>query len=139
MRVVVAGSRHNENGGAVFSALNKIHASTPITAVIEGGQRKKDGRGMIVGGVDFWAFCWAKQRGIPVTTVPAEWDDLSEPRVIGYRHGKEINLLAGPRRNRAMCREYGAAAAIIFKGGKGTENCRQNAISAGLQIIEVDV
>jgi hypothetical protein len=80
----------------LFTTLDRIHAETPIDAVIEGCAPGADALGGI----------WAALRGIPVEEFPADWD----------KDGSS----AGPIRNRRQFKEGKPDRAAAFEGGAGT-------------------
>lgn len=88
MRVIIAGSRHINLPDVLSQAI--IASEFKITEVVCGG----------CSGVDTMGACWADQNGIPVKTMPANWNF----------YGKS----AGPRRNRDMA-QY--AATDVSNGG----------------------
>lgn len=107
MKIIVCGGRDFLDRAVVFFGLDMVHEWIgPITHVIEGGQRTKHKR-MTVGGADFWGNRWADERGIPCTTVNADWS-----RWKGQ---------AGHIRNAAMLR-LKPLAVVGFPGGPGTAN-----------------
>lgn len=115
MRVIVCGGRNLESRKAVFRALDRFHAATPITYVIHGAG----------GETDFAAGEWAKQRGVPCTAYPADWK----------QHGKP----AGPIRNRQMLAEGKPETVIAFPGGRGTDDMCRAARARGVPVIELGV
>ncbi len=139
MRVVISGGRDFTDRDVIFAWLDRFHAETPITAVIEGGQRKWDKKERRhIGGIDFFAHEWAKARGIEVITVEANWNDLSQGgQQRWYSNGRKIDLSAGPRRNAKMAREFGATKLLAFPGGRGTGSMIWEAKLAGLDILEI--
>ena len=78
MRVLVCGGRDYTDRGAVFAALDELHAREPIALLIHGAARGADS----LGGE------WAAARGVPVQAFPADWK----------KHGRA----AGPKRNQQM-------------------------------------
>ena len=121
MRAIVTGGRFWTDGRAVFEALDAI--TPPITFVIEGGQRTRDRRtGKYIGGVDYWAWAWAKERGIEIRTEYAAW------RTFGRG--------AGSIRNKSML-DMIPDAVVAFPGGPGTANMVKQAREARVRVIEV--
>lgn len=59
-----------------------------ITEVVSGCQKTKDGRGRVIGGVDYFGEQWARRYKIPVKEFPAQWH--------------RFNKRAGPIRNKEM-------------------------------------
>lgn len=101
---VIAGGRKYQLTDRDEAFLDKL----PISEVVCGGAT----------GADMGGYRWAKKRGIPVKMFQADWG----------RHGKS----AGPIRNREMARY--AKMAVLFPGGRGTENMRKEALDAGITV-----
>jgi predicted Rossmann-fold nucleotide-binding protein len=104
MKVIIAGGRDYTLKKKDYDKLREI----PITEVVSGGARGADQDGET----------YAVNSGIPYTRFRADW----------HKHGKS----AGPIRNRQMA-EY-ADAVVLFPGGKGTLNMKEQAERLGLQI-----
>lgn len=108
-RVLVCGGRDFTDRDLLFSEMDRHNADWgPFEVVIEGGQRTKDKSGKIVGGADFWANCWASERGLDCKTFQADWN----------AHGRA----AGPIRNQQMIDEGEPDLIIAFPGGRGTHD-----------------
>lgn len=112
MRAIVCGSRNATDLGFVFRSLDHIDSIRRIECIIEGGQRKRKD-GAIIGGIDYFAFFWAIDRGRRVETYAAEW--YPKGRMFGYDRS------AGPRRNRLMLTKS-PDVLIAFPGGPGTKD-----------------
>lgn len=97
---------------ALRAFLDGVHGTWPITLLIHGGAH----------GADTLAGEWARDNGIPVQVVPAEWDT----------HGKA----AGPIRNRAML-ALSPDAVIAAPGGRGTADMVKQARRAGVPVHEM--
>lgn len=138
MKVIVCGGRNFTDGPSLFAAMDVIHARTPITAVIEGGQRRWLNR-VLVGGADYWAGKWALARRIECVTVAADWDDLTHPyaRIKTDKFGHRYDAAAGARRNAKMLTKQ-PDAVIAFKGGPGTLDMMTKAAFARIQIIDIE-
>jgi hypothetical protein len=78
MRVLVCGDRKWQDWDYLREILNKFHAKTPITCIIEGE----------ASGADIMARQWAEAKGIKVRKFKARWD--------------EFGRFAGPKRNQEM-------------------------------------
>lgn len=116
MRVIVCGGRDYNDTKAIFTALDKLHAQTPIEAVIHGN----------ASGADRIGGAWDENRGVGNWPVPAQW----------AKFGKS----AGPRRNQNML-GMGADAVVAFPGGRGTADMIRRAEKSGVKVIsgaEVD-
>lgn len=112
MKVVVTGSRDATDRDFVFQHLDVWDGRIgPIHTVVHGAAR----------GVDTLAQSWAVARGRQQVPYPADWST-----------GKG----AGPARNREMLKEM-PDFVIAFDGGKGTENCVDQARRLGLRVIEI--
>lgn len=82
----------------------------PISEVISGGARGADAEGEM----------WAKDRGIPLKVMPADWDGQGRS--------------AGALRNIEMAKV--AKAAVLFPGGKGTAHMLKTAHEYGLNVYD---
>lgn len=96
----------------LFTTLDRIHAETPVTAVIEGCAPGAD----TLGGI------WAASRGIPVQEFPADWD----------RDGSS----AGPKRNRHQFKHGAPDRGAAFDGGNGTQDMIRVMRQGGKIIVE---
>ncbi|MEE9481889.1 hypothetical protein [Methylobacterium ajmalii] len=119
MRVIICGGRDFLDGEVAFAAFDRMDLLHCIEGVIEGGQRTRDRRGRIIGGGDWWGHQWALARGIPCTTVEAEWQ----------RWGRAA---AGRIRNGAMLRVWPIGLVIALPGGPGTLDMIDQAERAGV-------
>ena len=111
MRVIVAGGRDFIATDYDWSLLRVCLIRMQATEVVSGCARGADTFGERV----------ALRMGIPVTQFPADWST----------HGKKAGII----RNKEMA-EY-ADAVVLFPGGKGTANMRQQAITHGLKILDL--
>lgn len=108
MHVIIAGSRGLTNRRLISHA---IHASGfPISSVISGAAR----------GVDQLGERWAKEHGIPVLRMPAEW--------------KTYGRSAGYRRNEDMASLGDALIAIWDGKSHGTRHMIETARKRGLRV-----
>lgn len=139
MKALICGGRNFTDGTFLFAEMDRIHADTPISLVIEGGQRKwSKARRCYIGGADYWGKQWALARGIPVRTVKAYWDDLTHPGAVikTASNGKKYDAMAGMRRNTAML-DFEPGLVVAFEGGSGTADMCAKARKAGVRVIEV--
>lgn len=114
----MTGGRDNPDRAATFSALDRIHAKTPITMVIHGACMK---RGSIeLCGADRWAEEWARTREIEYRGMPARW------RLEGRG--------AGPRRNGRMAALKGVQGVLAMQGNDGTADMIEQARAAGIPV-----
>lgn len=100
MKILVCGGRDFGAKFIMFPALDKLHAQTPITCLVEGGAK----------GADAAAKEWARANNIPVVTVKADWN----------KHGKG----AGPIRNQKMLDSHPDIELVVTfsTGGPGTRD-----------------
>lgn len=98
--VIVCGGRGYADVNHVYTELDRYHAENKITLLVEGGAN----------GADSLAREWAKLRGVPLKTVPAQWG----------LHGRQ----AGAQRNAQMLQSK-PVVVLAFPGGKGTLNMTQ--------------
>lgn len=108
MKVLIAGSRTVTQRPRVFRVLDRLHDEYQFTEVISGGAR----------GADRLAAQWARERGLPLIEVHADWE----------RHGRS----AGYRRNTEML-ERGPQLVVAFvdrpwRESKGTAHTIRGAI-----------
>lgn len=110
MRVIVCGGRDFDNVAFVWTCLDRLHAETPITALMQGGAR----------GVDSLARDWARTKPeIQRFVCKADWE----------KHGRE----AGPIRNARML-EWKPDLVVAFPGGRGTADMVRQAKAAGVPV-----
>lgn len=113
MRVLVCGGRNFTDATAVYEALDRIHARTRITCIIEGGAT----------GADYLASRWSAVRDI---------DDHARYCADWALHGKG----AGPIRNQKMIDEGKPNLVVAFPGDRGTADMVQRAKAAGIPVTE---
>lgn len=140
MIVIVCGGRTFTDEKGLYREMDKIHAETPITLVVEGGQRTRK-RGQPTGGADYWAFMWASSRNVAVVREDADWNNLDVPDAQPIRRddGTFYNKNAGRQRNQRMIDKYNPAAVIALPGGNGTANMKHLARAAGIKVIEIKI
>ena len=115
MRVIVCGGRDYRNIAFVWMTLDKLHAATPFTALMQGGQT----------GVDTFAKEWAR-------TIP----ELKDARFVCKAEWTKYGPAAGPIRNKKML-DWKPDCVIAFAGGPGTNNMIRQARSRGIRVIDV--
>jgi hypothetical protein len=108
MRVIVAGSRGFTDVARLFVNLDHFHARWPITAIISG----------TASGADTLGEQWAKNRGVPVVRMPADWNT----------HGKS----AGYKRNEQMAEVADYLLAFWDGKSRGTKHMIDIAARRGL-------
>lgn len=109
MKILVCGGRAYQDGKKVAEVLDKID----VTHIIEGGAR----------GADNLARQWALNKGILITTHPAQW--------------KHYGKSAGARRNLEMLQEK-PDLVVAFPGGRGTAHMISIARQAGVGVRMID-
>src|SRR4051812_13644503 len=107
IRIIVCGGRGYRDRGAVFRALDRLHAERGIDFLIQGA----------ADGADYLAWQWADERGVACGSYPARWDV----------HGKR----AGGLCNQAMIEEGKPDGVVAFPGGRGTGDMVRRAEAAG--------
>lgn len=107
MKVLVTGGRDYSDSSRVSKTLGELE----ITALCNGGAR----------GADTLCRMYAQAVGIPVTTMPADWNT----------HGRA----AGHIRNQAMLIEFAPDVLVAFPGGVGTKDMVRRAIKAGVRVL----
>jgi glycerophosphoryl diester phosphodiesterase len=124
MKVIIAGSRSLTDPALIDRAMKE--SGFEPTEVVSGTAR----------GADALGEAWARARGIPVKTFPADWGRLDHPgAVIRYRRdGSAYDATAGYRRNTAMA-EYADALVAVWDGkSPGTRHIIQEAKRLGLKV-----
>jgi hypothetical protein len=113
VRLLVTGGRTYWDEEELYRILDEIAEDYPISVVIHGD----------AAGADTLAGSWAKDRGIPIIAVPADWQRL------GRR--------AGPIRNRIMLEQCSPDLVVAFPGGRGTYDMVKIAKKVGIEVIEI--
>jgi hypothetical protein len=109
-RVLVCGGRDYDDSIHVCDVLGKLHETSPISLVIEGGAR----------GADAYARAWAESMKVEHVTEHADWE----------ANGRA----AGPIRNQTMIEEYSPDLVIAFPGGRGTADMVTRARAHGIRV-----
>lgn len=109
VEVIVTGGRDYDDLIMVQDVLGQFN----ISLLIQGG----------ASGADELALWYAKDNNIEHKTYKADWN----------KHGKA----AGPFRNSEMLVSHPNAIVIAFPGGRGTENCVNQAISLNRLVFKV--
>lgn len=125
-RVIVCGGRDFEYAFWLTETLDEFHAKTPISLVIEGGQRTyamEKGKRVCVGGADYFASVWAMARRVETVRLDARWSELG-PK-------------AGPARNQEMIDRFKPEIVFAFPGGAGTADMVRRARAAGIEVREM--
>lgn len=113
MKVIIAGSRDGVKKEGVMTILEK--SPFKITEVVCGEAR----------GVDQFGKEWGEEKGIKVTSFPADWD----------RYGKR----AGYLRNEEMAKYADVLIAVWDGKSKGTKHMIDLAIEHGLHLLLINV
>lgn len=111
MKVLVFGGRHFRDTQWLYKKLNRIHATTPVTLVVQGG----------ASGADRIGKEWAEENEVDCVTVPAKWKT----------HGSS----AGPMRNIRMVNVYCPDLGVGAPGGKGTADMKKKLRAKGVEIV----
>ena len=113
MKLIIAGSRNiNE-----YNLINKAIAFAgidveDITEIVSGCAK----------GIDSLAVAWAKNHGIPVCKMPADWSNLeADPCLVKTNQYGDYNALAGLVRNKEMGQYADALLAIWDGESRGTK------------------
>lgn len=72
MIILVCGGRNWDDQDAMNAALDRIHAETTVTLLIEGGQATRDKASARIWGADWQAQTWAISRNVPHRTYWAQ-------------------------------------------------------------------
>jgi len=127
MKVIIAGSRSIEDYSSIRHILNEtFRRYSMVPSEIVSGKAKR--------GIDAFGERWAYENGIPVTSFPAAWDDLTAPGAVikTNKFGKKYNVKAGFDRNQEMA-EYGNVLIAIWDGvSSGTGDMVERAKKQGL-------
>lgn len=117
--VLVCGSRNDCDPHLIYTVLDWLHATQPITLIVQGFARN----------TDRVAHEWALDRGVPSTG-----------RKYQITSGTWVKLgrAAGPLRNKQMRDEQRPNQVVAFPGGSGTANMCQQAVEAGIHLMQVD-
>lgn len=114
MRVLVCGGRDFADAELLYRELDRIHAQTPISCIIEGGAR----------GADYLASRWSAKNDLrDHKRFMADW----------AIHGKA----AGAIRNQKMLKEGQPDMVVAFPGGRGTADMVRRAKAAGVKVVNV--
>ena len=113
MVILVCGGRNYSDKARVFDVLEDIHSVERITKLGHGAAR----------GADDLADQWAKYRGVPVDTYPADW--------------KRLGKKAGIVRNQMMLNCLKPDLVLAFPGSRGTADMCNRARKAGVRVFEV--
>jgi len=115
MKTIIAGSRSITDYKQIVAIINSVDSTYwDITEVVCGMAR----------GVDLAGKKWAEENNIPVTMMPAPWNDLTAPGAIIKTNirGEKYNARAGHIRNEAMA-QWADALLLIWDGiSPGSKN-----------------
>lgn len=115
MIVAVTGGRDFSDRRLALQSLDEVDVLLGgICGLVEGGAT----------GLDTFAREWARYRGVPFETMPADWK----------RWGK---ALAGRARNQDMLRRWQPFALVAFEGNEGTADMVERARLARIPVIAV--
>jgi hypothetical protein len=129
VRVLVFGGRDFRNKEAIWQALDDLHATNPVTLLIEGGQVSVDPseshlpwKERTKWGADHFGHMWALSRKVPHKQYRADW----------RTHGKS----AGPRRNEQMA-ALDPDLGMQCPGGRGTADMRMRLDHRQIEVMEI--
>ena len=129
MKTIVAGSR----AITCFDIVEQAIEMCPFrpTLIISGAAL----------GVDTLGEQYAKKKGIPIQTYPADWNNLNVPncKVRRGKSGRLYNVLAGFNRNEVMSTVAEAVIAIWDGISDGTADMVNRALAKGLVVFLVTV
>lgn len=108
MRILVTGGRNFRDWELMCLVLDKLEP----TVIIQGGAR----------GADMMARQYANSRKMPRIT---------------YDYLSYLGKAGGPARNDFMVRDCRADLCVAFPGGRGTEDCANNARAQGIKTMVV--
>ena len=92
------------------------------TEIVSGGAK----------GADALAEEYAKRKGIPITVIPAKWDDMSPPCKFKRNvKGELYNALAGMNRNTAIVENCDIILAFWNRKSSGTKDTIEKAKKSG--------
>lgn len=126
MRVLVFGGRDYADRARLYAELDDLDTKRGQLTIINGGAT----------GADRLAREWAKERGRPCITYPADWNNLSyHDRVVRIRRdGSKYDVHAGPRRNQKMIDDGKPDMGVGFPGGAGTRDMLSRIRVAHIQV-----
>jgi hypothetical protein len=119
MKVIVAGGRDFADNFSNASFMADTLAHLEHIGVI--GDNPELVCGMAKG-ADLMAKAIFDNRGLTVHKRPADWQDMSEPCIVGHNYYGTYNKLAGMKRNHAMGDEADILIAFWNKKSKGTKD-----------------
>lgn len=111
--VLCTGGRDFRDEKALWAALDRIHAKTPIVLIITGS----------CSGADAIAERWATAMHCSIDRYRAAWS-----------RGR----CAGPERNARMIRYGQPDLVLAVPGGRGTADCVRQAEAAGIRVVGLD-
>lgn len=114
MRVLVCGGREYNNYEEIRRVLDHIHKHRYIDLLINGAAL----------GADKLSSLWADRAGVHYVEYLADWN--------AYGRG------AGHVRNHIMLEEGKPHLVIAFPGGKGTQDMKDIALKAGIEVLDYE-
>lgn len=125
-KVAVIGSRKFEDYDLLKKELDKIYN---ISCIVSGG----------ASGADSLAENYAEENNIETLIYKADWNDMSEPCVVGKNPYGEYNKLAGFKRNTQIVEDADLIVAFWDGISKGTKDSIDKAKKLNKKIIVVRV
>lgn len=122
IKIVVTGGRKYTDKAHVFMMLDEMVRIHGKVEIAEGGQRyRHPDTGEIIGGADYLAYLWARERGVPCRTYKADWQKFGNQ--------------AGPLRNSEMLAKEKPDRVLAFPGHTGTLDCVTKANRRKIKVI----
>lgn len=115
MKIIVAGGRDFNKKAYMTEVIGNLTMSGII------GNNPELVCGMAKG-ADLMAKEIFDTRSLTVHKRPADWQDMSEPCIVGHNYFGKYNKLAGMKRNHAMGNEADILIAFWNKKSKGTKD-----------------
>ena len=115
MKIIVAGGRDFTNKEMMKDFLQCMYQNGNLDDSLE----------LVCGmakGADMTAYELFEEEGLVVHERPADWQDMSEPCVVGTNYFGKYNKLAGMKRNHAMGDEADILVAFWDGSSKGTKD-----------------
>ncbi len=113
MRVIIAGGRDFKDYAQLCRVCDDILPEFENVSIVSGRCR----------GADRLGERYAEERGYKIKRMPADWNDMSEPCIVGYRKdGSTYNKCAGFKRNTKMAKHSDGLIAFWNNKSRGTKN-----------------
>lgn len=123
MKVAVIGSRTFND----YELMCKTLKQFDITEIVSGSAK----------GADTLAEKYAKENSILTKLFPADWNDMSEPCIVGENKYGKYNKLAGHKRNTLIV-EYCDCVVAFWNGSSGTADSINKAKNLNKRVIIIN-